>query len=132
MLSLLRPRSPIPHTTTTTNTLNDALQSFKDSSDVEQKTKLQAIKAIPDAQAVSEFTYQLDEENAKRKSRCVAARVSPLLESIQQFSGIVDTFVSSHPSVAALVWGSVKLVLQVCSWDCVTGVWRKLAVSFPL
>lgn len=75
--------------------------------------QLEAIKAVPDAHAVAQFTHQLDQENAKRKSRCVAARISPLLESIQQFAGIVETFVSSNPRIAALVWGSVKLVLQV-------------------
>jgi hypothetical protein len=115
MLSLFRPRSTVPPAVTTlpTDTLNDALRSFQDCLNPEQKAKLQAIKAVPDAHAVAEFTHQLDQENARRKSRCVAARISPLLESIQQFSGVVETFVSSHPQVAALIWGSVKLVLQV-------------------
>jgi hypothetical protein len=117
MLSLFRPRSPIPLAITSpalpTDALNAALKSFQDCLDPEQKAKLQTIKAVPDAHAVAEFTHQLDRENAKRKSRCVAARISPLLESIQQFSGAVETFVSSHPQVAALIWGSVKLVLQV-------------------
>jgi hypothetical protein len=115
MLSLFRPRSPVPPAITTppTDALDAALKSFQDCLDSEQKAKLQAIKAVPDAHAVAEFTHQLDQENAKRKSRCVAARISPLLESVQQFSGVVETFVSSHPQVAALIWGSVKLVLQV-------------------
>jgi len=116
MLALLRPRSPLPPTAaaaTTTDALDDALRSFQDSLDPEQKTKFLIIKAVPDAHAVAEFTHQLDQENAKRQSRCVSARISPLLESIQQFSGIVETFVSSHPQIAALNWGSIKLVLQV-------------------
>lgn len=118
MLSLFRPRSPLPPhvpatAISTTDTLRDALKSFQDCLDPAQKAELEAIKAIPDAHAVAWFTHQLDQENAKRKSRCVAARISPLLESVQQFSGVVETFVSSHPQVAALVWGSVKLVLQV-------------------
>lgn len=116
MLALLRPRSPLLPTApavTTTDALDDALRSFQDSLDPEQKTKFQIIKAVPDAHAVAEFTHQLDQENAKRQSRCVSARISPLLESIQQFSGIVETFVSSHPQIAALIWGIIKLVLQV-------------------
>ncbi|TIA16985.1 hypothetical protein D6C80_04215 [Aureobasidium pullulans] len=118
MLALLRTRSPLPPTAaaiTTTDALDDALRSFQDSLDPEQKTKFQIIKAVPDAHAVAEFTHQLDQENAKRQSRCVSARISPLLESIQQFSGIVETFVSSHPQIAALIWGSIKLVLQIAS-----------------
>lgn len=116
MLSLIRSRSsrsPIPPATATTNTLYDALKSFQNALDPDQRIKLEAIKTVPDAHAVAEFTYQLDQENAKRKSRCVAARISPFLDAIQQFSGVVETFVSSHPQIAALVWGSVKLVLQV-------------------
>ncbi|KAG9674897.1 hypothetical protein KCU99_g3333, partial [Aureobasidium melanogenum] len=118
MLSRLRSRSPIPPnaaTTTTTDALSDAIKSFQDCLDSDQKARLEAIKAVPDAHAVAQFTHQLDQENAKRKSRCVAARISPLLESVQQFAGIVETFVSSNPHIAALVWGSVKLVLQIAS-----------------
>ncbi|KAG9757954.1 hypothetical protein KCU73_g4151, partial [Aureobasidium melanogenum] len=115
MLSGFRSRSPLPPTavtTTTTDALSDAIKSFRDCLEPDQKVRLEAIKAIPDAHAVAQFTHQLDQENAKRNSRCVAARISPLLESVQQFAGIVETFVSSNPHIAALVWASVKLVLQ--------------------
>ncbi|KAG9854168.1 hypothetical protein KCU77_g6309, partial [Aureobasidium melanogenum] len=118
MLLRSRSRSPIPPTAATaisTNALSDAIKSFQNCLEPDQKARLEAIKAVPDAHAVAQFTYQLDQENAKRKSRCVAARISPLLDSVQQFSGIVETFVSSNPHIAALVWGSVKLVLQIAS-----------------
>jgi hypothetical protein len=86
MLSLFRPRSPLPLAIASpalpTDALNAALKSFQECLDPEQRAKLQTIKAVPDAHAVAEFTHQLDQENAQRKSRCVAARVSPLLESI--------------------------------------------------
>lgn len=119
MRSFFRPRSPLPllptATISTTGALSDALKSFQDCLNPEQRAELEAVKAVPDAHAVAQFTHQLDQENAKRKSRCVAARISPLLESIQQFSGIVETFVSARPQIAALIWGSIKLVLQVGS-----------------
>lgn len=116
MLSIFRspsPRPPTAATITTTDALSDAIDPFQNCLEPEQKARLDAIKAVPDAHAVAELTYQLDQENAKRQSRCVAARISPLLESVQQFAGIVETFVSSNPQIAALVWGSIKLVLQV-------------------
>ncbi|THX33193.1 hypothetical protein D6D12_01670 [Aureobasidium pullulans] len=112
MLSLFRSRPTASPTSVATDSLNEALQSFQETLDPEQRAKLQAIKAVPDAHAVAELTHQLDQENARRKSRCVAARISPLLESLQQFSGIVETFVSSNPQIAASIWGSIKLVLQ--------------------
>ena len=40
-------------------------------------------------------------------------RLITFLESVQQFSGIVDVFVSSNPQMAALVWGGVKFALLV-------------------
>jgi len=93
--------------------LNDALDQFQSTLSQDQKTHLQNISSIPDANAVITFTMRLDSDNAKRKSRCVASRLHTLLESVQQFSVIVDTFVSSDPRVAALVWGSIKLALLV-------------------
>jgi hypothetical protein len=81
----------------------------------EQRARLQALNAVPDAAAVITFTKEVDDENAKRRSRCVASRLCGVLESVQQFSSIVGTFVSSHPEVAALVWGSVKFALLVGS-----------------
>ena len=80
----------------------------------EQQNQLRETGAAPDAVAVIRFTADLDSENAKRRSRCVASRLLTVLESIQQFSSIVDTFVQSNPKVAALVWGSVKFALLVC------------------
>jgi hypothetical protein len=68
---------------------------------------------IPDATAVIILTAEIDNQNAKRRSRGVATRLFGFLESVQQFSSVVDTFVSSNPSIAALVWGSVRFALLV-------------------
>ena len=93
--------------------LQEALREFQASLTTEQNDQLQAIKAIPDAAAVLSFTAQLDEKNAQRRIGCVAGRLFTLLQSVQQFSTVVETFVSSNPSIAALVWGSVKLTMLV-------------------
>jgi hypothetical protein len=69
---------------------------------------------VPDPAAVFILTAEIDSENAKRRSQCVGIRIFSFLESVQQFSGIVDTFVSSNPAIAALVWGSIKFALLVC------------------
>ncbi len=52
--------------------------------------------------------------NATRRSRCVSSRLFGILQSVQDFSTIADTFVSSHPEIAALVWGTVKFTILVC------------------
>lgn len=91
-----------------------ALHDFQDILSPEQK-HIFAQSKVPDARAVCILTTEIDRENAKRKSRGVAARISSFLESIQQFSFIVDTFIQSNPKIAALVWGSVKIALLVRS-----------------
>ncbi|KEY75233.1 hypothetical protein S7711_09300 [Stachybotrys chartarum IBT 7711] len=47
-------------------------------------------------------TAQLDRENQLKKGRGIAGRFVPVLQSIQAFSTVVETFVSSHPNIAAL------------------------------
>ena len=59
------------------------------------------------------FTAELDAENAKRKGRSVAVRLITMLESVQQFSGMVSTLVLPNPAISALVWGSVQFMLLI-------------------
>jgi hypothetical protein len=93
--------------------LKESLKQFREVLTPEQQNQLQGPGIVPDAATVIRFTAELDAENAKRRSRCVASRLLTVLESIQQFSSIVDTFIQSNPEVAALIWGSVKLALLV-------------------
>ena len=96
-----------------TDPLVAALSDFQDSLSVEQKAKLLAIDSAPDALAVLQFTAEIDSSNARRKSRCVASRLQNTLQSVQQFTTVVDTFVSSNPSVAAPIWGTFKVTILV-------------------
>ena len=96
-----------------TDPLVAALNDFQDALSVEQKAKLLTIDTAPDAIAVLQFTADIDRSNARRRSRCVASRLQNTLQSVQQFTTIVDTFVSSNPSIAALVWGSFKVTILV-------------------
>jgi hypothetical protein len=93
--------------------LEDALQDFQSILSNDQRITLQKIKIVPDADAVITFTAQLDYSSRSRKGRSIASRLHPLLQSVREFSTIVDTFVSSNPGVAALVWGSIKLTMLV-------------------
>ncbi len=95
------------------HSLEEAICEFQNALTSDQKKQLQVIKAVPDAAAVIAFSAELDRKNAQRQTSGVATRLYTLLQSVQQFSNIVDTFVSSHPRIAALVWGSVKLTMLV-------------------
>lgn len=97
-----------------TKQLNEAVDDFQKILTEDQRTALKKIKSIPDADAVLVFTAELDcSPSQQRKGRGIATRLHSVLQSVREFSAVIDTFVSSHPEIAALVWGSVKLTIQV-------------------
>ncbi|KAI1358533.1 hypothetical protein F5Y08DRAFT_345600 [Xylaria arbuscula] len=100
-------------TTNPTGVLQVALSEFQSVLSDNDRKRLQKIKDKPEADAAIQFTATLDQENAaKRKGPSISTRLYSFLLSVQQFSNVVDTFVSSNPSIAALVWGTVKLTIQ--------------------
>ncbi|SPO05181.1 uncharacterized protein DNG_07867 [Cephalotrichum gorgonifer] len=98
---------------TTVQGFNGALREFQTVLTVDQRRQLQEIKTVPDTDTVLVFTAQLDAQNAKRKGRSVATRLPTFLQCARGFSAVVDTFVSSHPEIAALVWGRIKLTMLI-------------------
>ena len=92
--------------------LAQALHDYETILSDEDKSQLHS-QGFPDATAAIKLTTLIDEKCSSRRSKCMGPRLITFLESIQQFSRVVDVFVSSHPEVAALVWGGVKLALLV-------------------
>ena len=109
MALIIAPKGP-------TSSLGKALNDFQQILSDREKEQFQA-QEKPDVSAVINLTTLIDENCNSRRKRCMGARVTAFLESIRYFSAIlsspVDAFVSSHPEVAALVWGGVKLALLV-------------------
>ena len=95
------------------DSLQTAVQEFQDTLTPSQKTELSLLKATPDSSAVLQFTAEIDRKNAKRHSRGVASRLFGVLESVRQFTTIIDTYVQAYPEIAALVWGTVKITILV-------------------
>lgn len=96
-----------------TRGLQSVLHEFQSSLNDAERLRLSQIKETPNVDSAIQFTALLDRENTERKGASLATRVYAMLLSVQQFSGIVDTFISSNPSISALVWGSVKLTMMV-------------------
>ena len=40
-------------------------------------------------------------------------RLEPFLQNLQSFQGVIGAAIQSNPSIAALVWGGIKMVLEV-------------------
>ena len=92
--------------------LTQALHDYEKILSDEDRSQLHS-QGLPDATAAINLATLIDRQCSSRRSRCMGSRLITFLESIQQFSQVVDVFVSSHPEVAALVWGGVKLALLV-------------------
>jgi hypothetical protein len=62
------------------------------------------------------------EENHRKKSttRRYTKKIEPFLKGVEQYGKAIDVFVNVYPEVLSLIWGSVRLTLQVRgnnSWD---------------
>ena len=115
--------------------LNVALSDFEATLTDEQKARF-ATSLAPDANAAVKLAIEIDHENASRRGRCLGTRLVRFLESVQQFSDIVGTFVSSSPQIAALVWGGVKLSLLVVNnftsyFDKLSNVFMQIGRTCP-
>lgn len=74
------------------------------------------IQQIEQVGSMVDFLSRLDALKMKYQGLSLPsmlARADPLISQIQSFSTIIGTFISSHPEVAALIWGSVAFVLEV-------------------
>jgi len=111
-MALVRSSPPAIQLPDPARDLEAAVGEFRSVLTEDQRTRLQAVRAVPDAQDVLVFTAQLD-YLSRRKGRSIGSRLHSVLASVREFSAIIDVFVSSHPEIAALVWGSVKLAVQV-------------------
>ena len=107
--------------------LLSALSDFKTVLTNEQSRQFTAT-VIPDANDAIRLATQIDHENNSRWGRCLGPRLVSFLESVQQFTKIVDTFVGSNPKIAALVWGGVKMSLLLV--NNFTSYFEKLSELF--
>ncbi|KAJ5971338.1 uncharacterized protein N7479_001256 [Penicillium vulpinum] len=98
-----------------TQSLNKALENFQNTLTKQQKREFQESVSAPDIASVIEFVAEIDARNSSTTRRCVAPRLCTFLEATQQFTDVVDTFVSSNPIVAALVWGGIKTAILTAS-----------------
>ncbi|KAJ5970321.1 uncharacterized protein N7479_000239 [Penicillium vulpinum] len=118
-----------------TISLKQALLQFEGTLTDDQKQQYQARSVRPDAASVIAFVGEID-SNKSTTRRCVAPRLHSFLQATQQFSAIVDTFVSSNPEIAALVWGGIKTAILIASnitsyFDKVTSMIMAIGRSCP-
>ena len=115
--------------------LSAALNDFKTVLTEEQSRQFNTTLS-PDTNDAVRLATQIDHENTNRWGRCLGPRLVTFLESVQQFSKILDTFVSSNPEIAALLWGGVKLCLLLVNnftsyFDKLSSLFMQIGRSCP-
>ncbi|KAL8802032.1 MAG: hypothetical protein Q9200_006726 [Gallowayella weberi] len=92
--------------------LAQAIDDYEKVLSAEERIQLHA-QGPPDALAAFNFTTTIDRECNSRGRCCTSPRLITFLESVQHFTGVVDTFVSSHPEFAALHFPAGCLFLSI-------------------
>lgn len=92
--------------------LAQALHDYETILSDEERVQLRS-QGVPNANDAINLTTLIDKKTKDNRRHCMGPRLITFLESVQQFSSIVNVFVSSNPQMAALVWGGVKLALLV-------------------
>jgi hypothetical protein len=94
--------------------LEDTIACFQAILSDDERIQLQQLKKTShDAQSIITFTAELDRLDGKRRGKSVASRLASFLQTVEQFTPIIDTYVQSNPEIAALIWGSIKLTFMV-------------------
>ncbi|KAI0514613.1 hypothetical protein F5B22DRAFT_224871 [Xylaria bambusicola] len=117
--------------------LQNAVSQFRTVLTQDQQIELLSVNAIPDAESIVTYTAALDAENRGRKGRSVGSRVYNVLRSVRDFSEVVGIFVSSNPQTAALVWGSIRLTIQIILnytsyYEAVCGLFMQIGQFCPV
>lgn len=113
------------------NAKQDFLASLKDPSLFESVSN---ISSIHDVYA---FTTQLQRDQSKRHGLRNLRRITPYLDRLKQFAGVIEVFVQVKPEILGLIWGPIKLLLQMSdnltkSFDAIVEVMAVIGNKLPL
>ncbi|KAF4435897.1 hypothetical protein F53441_13405 [Fusarium austroafricanum] len=105
-----RPSASQADSLTAVKQLESTIASFQAILTDDDRKQLQQLKnTAHDSQNIITFTAELDRLDKGRRGKSVASRLASFLQTIEQFTPIVDTYIQSNPDIAALIWGSVKV-----------------------
>ncbi|CVL05439.1 uncharacterized protein FMAN_10739 [Fusarium mangiferae] len=117
-------------------------------SEVFEKAKADFLKGIKDPKLRNElekattiddiwdYTEQLQKDQASNKRLRGMKRIGPYIERLQEYAGVIEVFVQVKPDILALIWGPIKLLLQVssnlvASFDAILGVMKNMGSILP-
>jgi hypothetical protein len=77
-------------------------------------------KHVTEVTSLEELIEKARKLNVKYRQHRLAlllGRINPFLAQLRSFSRVINTLIQSHPEIAALVWGSVSLILEASHTD---------------
>ncbi|KAJ5093646.1 hypothetical protein N7456_009507 [Penicillium angulare] len=95
--------------------LQEAISHFQRGLSEPQSRELRSTKVVPNVDSVLIFTAQLDYNNRTRKGTSIGSRFYSVLQSVREFCVAVESFPSWPSKIAVLLWGSLKLTINVRS-----------------
>lgn len=111
------------------NAKQEFLASLKDPSLFNSVSNVKSIDEI------YTFTAQLQNDQSKRQGLRHLRKIEPYLERLKQYADVIEVFIQAKPDILALIWGPIKLLLQMAdnltqSFDAIveamTGIGNKL------
>jgi hypothetical protein len=80
---------------------------------------------------------KLQEEQAKRGHLRHLRKIEPYLERLRQYAGVLEMFVQAKAEILSLIWGPIKLLLQMSStlkqsFDAIVNTMAKIGEKLPL
>jgi hypothetical protein len=94
---------------------DSAAKRFEDDLPAQEKVIYQRVES-PD-QVVSSIKKHISRLNTRNESRLFKAckKIDRLSNALEPYFQIIGIFVSSHPDLAAIIWGALTLVFQLSS-----------------
>ncbi|KAF5013486.1 hypothetical protein FDECE_511 [Fusarium decemcellulare] len=83
-----------------------------------------------------DYTEKLQKDQADRKRLRGLKKIGPYIERLKEYAGVIEVFVQAKPDVLALIWGPIKLLLQissnlVTSFDAILDVMKNIGSVLP-
>ena len=61
---------------------------------------------------VYDLTDKLQEEQRQKGELRHLAKISPYLERLREYAGVIQVFIQIKPEILAAIWGPIKLLIQ--------------------
>jgi hypothetical protein len=80
---------------------------------LDDEARYQEILSTTSVDQVYDLTDKL--QRTQRPHLTNLARIQPYLEGMRAYTLAIDTFVSAKPEILALIWGPIKLLIELAS-----------------